>query len=174
MSPAFLAELRERKAEVLAILGAESDSAPPLHPETDRGAVEERAAILEYEAGLPRAWAEGAARLLAGLRPPKGYAPWRWAQVCDDTAELIRAGWAAEAAAAGWDAREAFGAMPGYPEARIDAQGLAWLIRGCRVVALEATGADIETADGGRLRFHRRTGEHHPTPSTALWALPTE
>jgi hypothetical protein len=147
-------------------------------PETpaaaDRETIEERAAILEYDAGLPRAWAEGAARLLAGLPPPKGCAPWRWAQVCDDAAELIRAGWAAEAAAAGWDAREVFGAAPGYPEARIDAQGLAWLIRGCRVVALDATGADIETAVGGRLRFRRRPGEHHPPPSTALWALPAE
>ena len=126
MTPALLGELRERKAELLALLTpapTPNKIRTETWPDAEREAIEERAAILEYDAGLPRAWAEGAARLLAGLPPPARCAPWRWQQLRDDAAELIRAGWPAKAAALGWHAAELFGASPTRPEARHDAQG---------------------------------------------------
>lgn len=183
MTPEFLALLRRRKGELIARLaqaeheGASAERTPPPTqsgeaPAAAGDAVEDRAAILEYDASLPRPWAEGAARLLAGLPPPRGCAPWRWAQVCDDAAGLVAGGWAARAAALGWDAAELFGAMPGVPDARYDAQGLAWLLRGQPVLDLDAAGASIRTPGGGALRFYRRhPQDRDPSGSVPAWDL---
>jgi hypothetical protein len=93
--------------------------------------------------------------------------------VCDDAAALIDVGWVEKAAALGWQAAELFGAMPGYPDVRYDAQGLAWMLRGRTVVSLDAAGADMRTAGGAVLRFHRRpAGDGAPPRSVPAWELP--
>jgi hypothetical protein len=193
MTPTLLAELRRHKCEVLAVLTAEAgDTASRTSTRAREGrecalgapaaagadsnlateAIEERAAVLQYDAGLPRAWAEGASRLLAGLPPPAGCAPWRWDQVCDDAAALIADRWAAKAAALGWQGAELFGAMPAYSDVRYDAQGLAWLLHGRTVVSLDAAGADMRTVGGAVLRFHRRpAGDRAPPKSVPAWEL---
>ena len=73
----------------------------------------------------------------------------------------------------GWDVCEIFGAMPRVPEARYDAQGLVWLMRGFRVLDLDIKGATIAATRGGRVRFYRRpASDLRPPPSTPAWNLP--
>ena len=81
-----------------------------LTPEKTVETWDERAAHLEFDAGLPRAWAEHFARLLVG-DPPGDFSPTRWQAVLD--AALVFADkWAAEAHRLGWDASEVFGLHP--------------------------------------------------------------
>jgi hypothetical protein len=50
--------------------------------------LEERAAIVEYDGGVPRAWAEGYARLHPD-RPPKDLPPKRWLQFINDIGRFL-------------------------------------------------------------------------------------
>ena len=126
-----------------------------------------RAASLE-SAGLPRAWAEPFARLLCGA-PPRGFDPSRWASVVEG-ASIFAEQWAAQAFALEWSAEDVFGLDDIAPARRHDRKGLTWLSPdGKHVVALDAGGADIETARGVKQRFYRMNeiipdtgkGEHH-------------
>ena len=81
--------------------------------------------------------------------------PRRWAQLLADTEALIAGGWAAQARALGWTALDLFGCDPDRPFARIDQQGLCWLLNGRKVIALTATAATIETPTGARLTYRR-------------------
>lgn len=115
---------------------------------------EERAAHLEYDAGLPREWAEHFAKLLAGP-VPGDFSPTRW-QAALDGALMFADRWAGEAHRLGWDASEVFGLDDIAPAARIDRRGLAWLLGdGSQVVAMDRGGAEIRTRGGGRQRFYR-------------------
>ncbi len=78
-------------------------------PNVDRASddLNERSALVEYGAGVPRAWAEGFARLDLA-HPPAGFSARQWAQLVDDGGRFLDR-WAAEAAAAGWDAADVFG-----------------------------------------------------------------
>ncbi len=128
----------------------------------DEDDYEERAAILEHEAGWPRRWAEYFARLILA-DPPRDFSPVRWQQALDG-ALIFADEWAAKAIALGWEPQDVFGLHPDRPAARLDCRGLAWLLGdGARVVALDEAGAIIRTATGGRQTFHRRGGE------TAIW-----
>jgi hypothetical protein len=114
---------------------------------------EERAAHLEYDAGVPRSWAEPFARLLCS-DPPGDFDPVRWRRVVD--AGLIFADkWAADAYRLGWTADDVFGLHPVAPAARHDCKGIAWLLDRGRVVAIDVAGADIVTAQGSKQRFYR-------------------
>ncbi|MBP2229646.1 hypothetical protein J2847_002945 [Azospirillum agricola] len=62
---------------------------------------EERAAMMEFEAGLPRAWAESLARL-ATANKPGAYLPERWAVIVGDAHRLI-AGHVARFVSFGWE-----------------------------------------------------------------------
>lgn len=59
-------------------------------------AEEERAAIVEYDGGAPRAWAEALARLDPN-KPPGDVPPKRWLQFVDDCGKFIDDGWATSA-----------------------------------------------------------------------------
>jgi hypothetical protein len=80
--PELIAELRQHKAELLAIL------APRLGDASDLDDLEECAAITEYGAGVPRAWAEGFAALCS-MPSPEGFAPERWRRIIDATGTFI-------------------------------------------------------------------------------------
>jgi len=116
---------------------------------------EERAAHLEFEAGLPRPWAETFAKILCG-GPPGDFSPGRWQAVVDGGLHFADQ-WAARALAMGWGPEEVFGLHATAPSARRDSRGLAWLLGdGGRVVGIDAAGADILMPSGSRQRFYRR------------------
>jgi hypothetical protein len=122
---------------------------------------EERAAHLVFDAGLPRAWAEPVARLLCS-GPPGDYDLVRWQKVTDAILRFFDQ-WAATAYALSWQLEEIIGMDPVAPAARHDRKGLALLSeRGSRVVAIDADGADIVTAQGVETTFLSQ--QKHPQP----------
>jgi hypothetical protein len=129
---------------------------------------EERAAHLEFEAGLPRSWAEPFARILCG-GPPGDFSPSRWQAAVDGG--LVFAGeWANKAVAMGWNPEDVFGLHPTVPLVRNDHKGIAWLLGdGGRVVGLDADGADVNMPSGSRQRFYRRrSANNHPNKTASI------
>ena len=131
-------------------------------------AEEERAAIVEFDGGAPRAWAEALARLDPAC-PPCGIPPKRWLRFIDDCGRFLDDGWAAHAERLGWGPLDLFGCDRAKPFARINRAGLLWLLNGRKLLALAADTAAIATASGGYLTFRRRFRE----PGGVLaWELP--
>ena len=125
---------------------------------------EERAAIVEEGAGVPRAWAVGYAALCA-MPPPSGFSPERWRRVVD-AAGIFLDRWGAEAIRCRWSDLDAFGCHPDRPTARFDCMGLVLLLDRCEVAAINRDGADLVTASGARQRFRRRP---LPPETVPLW-----
>ena len=118
-------------------------------------AEEERAAIVEYDGGAPRAWAEAMARL--DLRkPPSDVPPRRWLRFIDDCGRFLDGGWAARAAEFGWGPFDLFGCDRKRPFARVDHLGLLWLLNGGTIAELHRDRAVIETPGGARQTYRRR------------------
>jgi hypothetical protein len=105
--------IERAQAETLGALGALGgaateirNSAPP-PPAAERAlaiwgeAEEERAAIVEHDGAIPRAWAEGFARLDPG-RPPGDMPLKRWQRFVDDVGRFLDSPFCAVAAALGW------------------------------------------------------------------------
>ena len=69
---------------------------------------DERAAIVEYDGGAPRAWAEALARLDPN-GPPSDVQPQRWLRFIEDCGSFLDGGWADKAAAFGWGPLDLFG-----------------------------------------------------------------
>lgn len=121
----------------------------------DEESYQERAAILEYEAGWPRSWAEYFARLIVN-GPPGDFSRVRWLEALDG-ALIFADEWVHKAIAACWEPEDVFGLHPVAPAARLDYRGIAWLLGdGSRVVALDEKGAVIMTANCARQTFRRR------------------
>jgi hypothetical protein len=118
----------------------------------------ERAAIVEHEGKIPRAWAEGFAQL-DPARPPGDVPPHRWQRFVDDVGLFLDGGFAEQAAALGWGPHDLFGCDRDRPFARIDLAGLLWLLKGDKLVALTADTATIETRAGPRLTYRRKPVE---------------
>ena len=124
---------------------------------------EERAALVEYEAGVPRDWAEGFARLdLAS--PSTGFSIARWRMVIDDGGRFLDR-WATEAAGLGWQAIDVFGVHPAAPSARFDAMGLVPIIGGGEVISITERSATIRSPGGQLLVYMRRPC----TGAVCLW-----
>lgn len=115
---------------------------------------EERAAIIEYDGGAPRSWAEALARLDL-KRPPCDMSFKRWLQFIDDCGRFIDEGWAARAEELGWGPLELFGCDRVKPFARIDRAGLLWFLNGGKLVGLTAATATIETPGRARQTYRR-------------------
>jgi hypothetical protein len=131
---------------------------------------EERAAIVEYEAGIPRVWADGLARLDRD-RPPGGVPPKRWLQFVDDCGRFLDSPFCAVAAALGWSPLALFGCSRDRPIDRVDEAGLLWSLHGNRLVALSEHTAKIETRTGARQTYRRKpSGEHR----VLVWELDRE
>jgi hypothetical protein len=128
---------------------------------------EERAAIIEYDGGAPRAWAEALARL-DPAKPPIDIPPERWVRFIDDFGRFLDA-WVHYALALGWSPLDLFGCDRERPWERIDHQGLLWLINGNSLVALSTETAIIETPPNGRQTYRRRTLE--PGCVVLAWEL---
>ena len=127
----------------------------------------ERAAIVEHVGAIPRAWAEGFARLDSD-RPPGDVPLKRWQRFVDDVGLFLDSPFCAVAVALGWGPHDLFGCDRDRPFAQIDRAGLIWLINGDKLVALSENAAGIETPTGERHTYRRRPSE----PSRVLpWEL---
>jgi hypothetical protein len=155
LSSELIDSLRAGKDEVLALLVLGRSGSSILADTAMADEIEERAAHLEYDAGLPRSWAEPFARILC-REAPGDFDETQWRRVLD-SAMIFADAWAAKALALGWVAEDMFALRPTAPTARHDMKGLAWLLaNGARVVAINADSADIVTAAGSKQRFYRR------------------
>jgi hypothetical protein len=158
---------------------SESAGDAAIEEEARRDRLEERAAILEVDGGLPRTEAEAFADrdtreaerdaspyapALAALRGkcPTHVPEDRWRQAITD-ATAFATEWGGEARTFGWTEAELFGLHP-VPEqpapnydrlARLDDMGLIWLLRGRPVVALTATEASYRCPSGATLTYRR-------------------
>ena len=115
----------------------------------------ERAAIVEHDGGVPRAWADGFARLDPG-RPPRDVPLKRWLRFVDDVSRFLDSPFCAAAQSLGWGPFDFFGCDSDKPFARIDLCGVLWLLNGDKLVELTATTATIETRTGERHRWCRK------------------
>jgi hypothetical protein len=124
---------------------------------------EERAAMVECGAKVPREWAEG----FAGLdlaRPVNGFTLQQWRQLIDDGGRFLDR-WAWDAERLGWKAADVFGLHPIAPNANNSLSGLVLLINGGEVVRLARDYATIRTARGSELSYLRR----EMAGSVAVW-----
>ena len=118
----------------------------------------ETSPIAEGGACVARAWTEALANV-DPARPPADVPLRRWMQLIDDIGRFIDRGFAEKAAELGWTALDLFGCDREKPFARIDRQGLCWLIAGNRLIDLSESNAIIETRTGGRQTWHRKPSE---------------
>ena len=118
-------------------------------------AEEERSAIVEHDGGIPRAWAEGFARLHPD-RPLGDVPRRRWQTFVDDWGRFLDGGWAGKAAALGWGPLDLFGADRDKPFARIDHAGLLWLLNGDKLIEIDRHKALIETRTGALQSYRRK------------------
>jgi hypothetical protein len=130
-------------------------------------AEQERAAIVEHDGGIPREWSEGFARLDPD-RPLGDVPAARWRQFVDDVGHFLDH-WAAHARALSWGPYDLFGCDRDRPFARINRNGLLWLLNGRHLVALSGDTAAIEDRSGVRQTWRRQPSK----PSRVLvWELP--
>src|SRR5262249_10505705 len=121
-------------------------------------AAEEGAAIVENDGAIPRAWAEGFARLDPD-RPPRDVPAKRWHQFVDDVEHFLDGNFGAVAAALGWGPFDLCGCDRDRPIARIDRAGLLWLLNGNRLMALTENATTIKTQAGVRQTYRRKPNE---------------
>ncbi len=131
----------------------------------------ERAALVEEGSGVPRAWAEGLARLVTADRL-RGFTAEQWRCLIDDGAKFLDR-WANRAADFGWSAIDAFGVVPAVDgQSRSLPQvgqrtGLVTLIGGGDVVSIAEGRATIRYSSGSELTYLRRAGPG----AVAVWEL---
>jgi hypothetical protein len=123
-----------------------------------RDSGEERAAIVEREGAVPKAWAEGFA-LLDPNCPPGDVPARRWQRLIDDVGLFLDSPFCAVAATLSWGPHDLFGCDPVRPFARIDRSGLLWLLNGAKLIALTENTATIERPSGARQTYRRRSNE---------------
>jgi len=116
---------------------------------------EERAAIIEYDGGGSRTWAEALAQL-DPANPPVDVPLARWQQFVDDCGRFLDLGWANRAEACGWGPLDLFGCDRERPLARYDHMGLLWILQGRKLVALKADAATIDTLTGALQTYPHR------------------
>jgi hypothetical protein len=125
----------------------------------DLGRFEERAAIVEFDGSIPRAWADGYAHLDLA-HPPAEVPSERWRQFVDDVGRFLDGPFCAVAVNLGWTAHDLFGADRLRPWARVDRMGLLWLVNGGRIEILTDNSATITRQGGARQTFRRVTVGH--------------
>ncbi len=115
--------------------------------------------LLHCPPGVPEAWTQGVADLLAMAWPAACPEP-KWLGLREDTYTFLR-DHAGRAHRLGWTALDLFGVHPVKPWARIDVMGLVPLLNGGRIAALNSITASIEKPSGARVRplsTPKRTG----------------
>ena len=162
--PALIDLLSSHKASIVALLRPAEDG---WSAEDRQVLFEERAAIIEFDGGMSRTWAEALARFDPAC-PPCDIPPQRWLQFIDDCGMFLDDGWARCADRLGWEPLDLFGCDGAKPLARVNRAGLLWLLNGRKLLAITADAAAIGTATGGYLTF----GRHARDPGGGLlWKL---
>ena len=131
----------------------------------DQDDFEERAAVVEEGAQVPREWAEGFAKLNV-MEPPPSFSLLRWQQLIDDGGRFLDR-WDNQAATLGWRVEDVFGVDGVEPETGYAAIGLAAMIRGGAITSITKSTAVIEQ-QGGELLVYLRRRSHE---ATLLWHL---
>jgi hypothetical protein len=80
----------------------------------------------------------------------------RWATLRRDLADFLGSSWAAEAVQLGWSDLDQFGVDADRPYTRLDGLGLVPALDGCKIVALTADSAILETPGGARQSYRRK------------------
>jgi hypothetical protein len=124
-------------------------------------------AVIEDHVCVAHCWAKAVTEI-DPAQPPADVPLRRWAQLIDDIIRFIESGLDMKAVALGWTAIDLFGCDREKPFARIDRQGLCWLIAGNRIVDLYRSGAVIETWTGARQTWRRKPSE---PDRVLLWEL---
>jgi hypothetical protein len=142
---ALLEALARHKPEIIALLSTAAKVAPGTIAEEDDDA--ERAAVIEFNGGIPRPWAEALARL-AKQRRLADVPDRQWNRLRDDFIDFCM-DWAGPAEALGWRPRDLLGWDVRYPFSPIAKRlGLTWKIAGARVVSVERDEIVIERQPG--------------------------
>jgi hypothetical protein len=123
----------------------------------------ERAAIIEFDGGVAREWAESLARLECSPSPP-GVTLATWRKAIDRAARFCDR-WGAIAAAEGWTAGELFGLNPAAPFGRLDMRGAAFIGLDLDVIDVTAEAIVFWAANGA---IQRRQGRSLGVDSV-LW-----
>jgi hypothetical protein len=178
--PAFVLEfLRRHKAEIMLLLRPAGDGHSAESTGFDRSdtsaaadAFEERAALVEFDSGIPRAWAEGFAALQCAKAPAwAALRPGMWADLVNATGRFLDA-WGRQAAELGWDPVELFGVFPAAPLARVDQQGLLFFLQeGREVAATTADTATIKLPSGVTQTFRRPSKNAREPRAAPIWEL---
>lgn len=156
--PAVLDLLTRNKAGVLALLRNSNDwfgATSPLETVAlfragRDDAIAERAAIMEFDGGLPRDWAEALAAICAGPRP-QACSKTDWPVLCDAVLRFADR-FGAMLAGLGWSFNDVFGLRAFW--LRLDQRGVAWFVRGGHVVEADADMIIFER-DGARYTHSR-------------------
>ncbi|MET4347061.1 hypothetical protein ABIC08_007722 [Bradyrhizobium sp. RT9b] len=126
----------------------------------------ERAAVIEFDGGVPRTWADGFARL-DPAHPLADFSESQWLQIVTDSGFFLDA-WGAEAARLSWSLTDLFGLDPHAPRNSYGPMGLVFLIGGGRVTQINKSSATI---------WKRRTSLTYHRPPRAgicVWDLQLE
>ncbi len=134
----IMTELRAHKAEVIDFL---------TRPVA-------RVVLLHCPPGVPEAWVQGMADLLAMARPAS-CPDAKWQALREDAYHFLQ-DHAARAHELGWTALNLFGVHPVKSWIRFDCMGLVPLLNGARVTALSGIEAVIEKPSGARVTFRKR------------------
>lgn len=120
----------------------------------DPDGLAERVAIMEHDTGIPRAWADGLARLSTMPAPETWGRDWR--EVRDGLlrfADELAGPWLAQAVALGWRVNDLFGVHPDAPTARMDCRGAATFLGRAKIVAITDKTITVETRPGNKLQI---------------------
>ncbi len=106
------------------------------------------------DSALPSEWIDGLT-MLETKAPPLSISVNRWQRIVDDADLLVRQ-WGVQAAALGWTSLQLFGAHPVKPVERHDLKGLAMLVYGNPIVAMNQAAANMSMPSGSILTYRRR------------------
>ena len=170
LAPDVLAVLQQQNAQRIGHPQPGPEDAESASAAAD--AFEERAAIAEFDAGIPRAWAQGFAALQCAQAPVwTARHPGLWPDLVNAVG-LFLDRWGRQAAELGWDPEDLFGAAPAAPLARVDQQGLVFFLQGgCDVVAMTADTATIRRPSGVVQTFRRPHKNAHAPRTAPVWEL---
>jgi hypothetical protein len=149
---ALVEQVRAAKADLLAALAEAAD---------DQADDEERAAILEHDGGLPRAWADLLARLRPE-RPPPNLSPNDWLRYVD-ACHILADQWAGRMACLDWRPEAVLGWEGRGPFPYTARSSLPWLLSVGRYTlqSLDDDAAVASTAGGARRVLRRVHGLPH-------------
>ena len=134
------------------------------------GDFDERAAIIEHDAGIPRAWAEAFARVSL-MQCPKNVTRRGWQRIVDNTGRLLDdKNHLRDMVRYGWTVEDIFGCHPMAPEVRQDVKGLLLLLGDSEVISVVNANVIGLKCSSGSMLFYRRP--INPSPERVMiWGL---